>query len=351
MPIFMKFLLVFLLVMPISSQASVLYLESALAEYGPGDTFAADLYLDIGEECVNTIAAEIKYPFDHINVVDFIEGESIINLWVEKPGAEEIRKANESGALYFAGGMPGGYCGHVLGDPGRSNLVARVVFSIPGMIISDVKRDTIRLDFDKEKTEVFVNDGFGTKDKLETVGIEFKVVEGKTPAAKEWKKQISEDRVKPEPFVIEIRRDPGMFDNRFYAIFHTIDKQSGIDHYEILEARNVAAGKNSDDRTLFERFSRRISSAPEWKSAEMPYALEDQSLNSVIRIKAVDKAGNERFVEYIPPEEMRKAAGYSLEKIFFVLLLITAAVAFVLIAIYIHHRKKRKDALSQKEIQ
>ena len=35
-----------------------------------------------------------------------------------------------------------------------------------------------------------------------------------------------------------------------------------------------------------------------WEKVVSPYVLKDQSLNSVIRVKAVDRAGNERIVEF-----------------------------------------------------
>ena len=35
-----------------------------------------------------------------------------------------------------------------------------------------------------------------------------------------------------------------------------------------------------------------------WKEAATPYVLEDQSLKGIIKVRAVDKAGNERIAEY-----------------------------------------------------
>ena len=40
-----------------------------------------------------------------------------------------------------------------------------------------------------------------------------------------------------------------------------------------------------------------------WKVGDSPYLLEDQSLKSIIKVRAIDKAGNERIVEIIPEIE------------------------------------------------
>ena len=38
------------------------------------------------------------------------------------------------------------------------------------------------------------------------------------------------------------------------------------------------------------------------------------TLNSIIKVKAIDKAGNERLVEYIPPIEFQKPETVAIEK-------------------------------------
>ena len=59
--------------------------------------------------------------------------------------------------------------------------------------------------------------------------------------------------------------------------------------------------------------------AKDWRIAEGPYLLEDQSLESIIKVKAVDKAGNERMAQYLPE---RKPFPYSLLITFFLLVII-----------------------------
>ena len=42
-----------------------------------------------------------------------------------------------------------------------------------------------------------------------------------------------------------------------------------------------------------------------WIVTPSPYELKDQSLNSIIRVKAIDKAGNEHIATLIPDEAVR----------------------------------------------
>ena len=64
----------------------------------------------------------------------------------------------------------------------------RIIFSVPGLIVSDVERDVIKIDFDQAETKVLLNDGFGTEDELTVVGSEYKVGKTATQKTKDWKK-------------------------------------------------------------------------------------------------------------------------------------------------------------------
>ena len=83
----------------------------------------------------------------------------------------------------------------------------------------------------------------------------------------------------PQVFKPEISQDPLIFEGKYFLSFFAQDLTSGISHYEVLET-------NKEEGT--------------WKVTESPYLLEDQSLRSVIKVKAIDKAGNERITEIIP---------------------------------------------------
>ena len=81
------------------------------------------------------------------------------------------------------------------------------------------------------------------------------------------------DKELPEDFNPTIERVPNIFDGKYFIVFATQDKKSGINNYMIREG-------------TWGWFS----------TVESPYLLKNQTLDRKIFIKAVDKAGNERIV-------------------------------------------------------
>ena len=122
--------------------------------------------------------------------------------------------------------------------------------------------------------------GRGTPAKLNTGGAIFRVLAEKREVPEdEWQKLLEKDKIPPDPFEIKIGKEATVFEGKYFIAFSTIDKQTGIDYYEVKEGKRV------------------------WEKAESPHLLEDQSLRSKISVKAVDKAGNERISEYFPPKK------------------------------------------------
>src|SRR3989344_7008730 len=126
--LFMLFLATPYLLLPTPLSAATLSIDPETRSVGPGDTFVATLRLDtITGECVNAVTAEILYPKDWMNASAVSKGESLMSLWVEEPSVDR-----EQGRVFMSGGIPAGYCGRVQGDPGKTNVVAKIIFSIPG---------------------------------------------------------------------------------------------------------------------------------------------------------------------------------------------------------------------------
>jgi hypothetical protein len=148
-------------------------------------------------------------------------------------------------------------------------------------IFFKTKREgTANLRFSKE-SQVLLNDGLGTPAKLTGKEAVFAVLPGISEVPKkEWQEELEKDNIPPESFEIEIHQDPSIFEGKYFIIFSTTDKQTGLDYFEVKEGEK------------------------DWKRAESPYLLEDQTLQSIIKVRAVDKAGNERIAEYIPPKKI-----------------------------------------------
>lgn len=294
------FCLLFLFLLPTSAFASTLYMSPSESQFGPGDSFAVDIKLDVTGQCVNAVEAGITFPKDNVKLVDFIIGDSILNFWIEKPDSTKIGKANSEGKLSFSGGIPGGYCGRIPGDPGESNIIARLAFKIPGMIVSDKKPEKLNIDF-TDITQVLLNDGFGTKDNLDLKGSVINLLNAPATLKDDWQAQVEEDNIPPEPFIIELQSNPNIYNGQYYIDFYTIDRQSGIDHYEVLELRPGEKIGDKPKREISDYLFGYKNEALNWRPGEIPYLLFDQDLKSVISVKAIDKAGNERIVDYIPP--------------------------------------------------
>lgn len=279
-------------IVPIA-QAASLYIDPAFRSIGRGDSITMSVRLDTdeaAEECVNAVDGVITYP-DTLIPVDVSIGDSIFSMWVEQPKIDK-----EAHRITFAGGIPNGYCGRIAGDPRLTNTIVKLIFRSPGFLVgSSAGTSTAKVDFASETT-AYLNDGFGTKAELALYGSTIDLADDPSPVlVDDWREALAADDLPPEEFSIDdVQRNKTTFNGRYFIVFSTTDKQTGIDHYEVIE--------EPVSRLMSFEWGR--ADAP-WITARSPYQLEDQSLNSIIRVKAVDKAGNEYIATLIPDESMR----------------------------------------------
>lgn len=281
----------FFLYAPVTFAAS-LYMDPNSATLNRGDAATVAVRLDTDEaagECVNAIDGVITYD-ESITPVDISVGKSILSMWVEAP---VIHK--DTHTITFAGGIPNGYCGRVQGDPNLTNTIVELVFRAPGLQVGGGEaRKSAKVAF-ADTTAVYLNDGQGTKAALQTYGTEFTLNDGVGNEIKDpWTLTVGEDTISPEPFSVELRREGTTADGKYFIEFNTTDKQTGLDHYEVIE-------ETPADTSLF-RFG--AANSP-WVEARSPYVLQDQSLGRVVRVKAIDKAGNEYIATLVPDAVLR----------------------------------------------
>ncbi len=285
---------VFLLVsQTLSVQAASLYMDPPFSSIGRGDAITLSVRLDTDEaadECVNAVDAVIKYS-ENVVPADVSIGDSIFSMWVEQPKIDTVNRT-----ITFAGGIPNGYCGRVAGDPRLTNTIVQLIFRSPGFSIGQNLEgtSTAKIEFGPETT-AYLNDGLGTKAELALFGASVDL--SKNPGMElndPWRDAVVTDDVAPEPFSITLHKDEFAFSNKYFIAFNTSDKQTGIDHYEVME----------ESSTKFWAFEWGRADAP-WVVTRSPYVLEDQSLNSTIRVKAIDKAGNEHIATLVPDDTMR----------------------------------------------
>jgi len=237
---------------PRVSLAAKLFLNAKPADVGIGQQVQAQLLIDTENESVNAFEGRVTYSHDLLELQEVRESNSIVSFWIEPP-------AEQDSSIVFSGVTPGGY-------QGTSGILWTAVFKTkqagtPDLEIKDAK--------------ALLNDGMGTEASLTLEPFKLLIAEGATSEVHVAAEII--DYELPESFMPELARDQTVFDGKWFVVFATQDKKSGMDHFEITEVRS--------------------GSPRHWLMVESPYVLQDQELRSRIFIKAIDKAGNRRIVE------------------------------------------------------
>jgi hypothetical protein len=295
------------------------------ASLNRGDATKISIRLDTDEaagECINAVDAVISYS-ESIIPTDVSIGKSIFSMWVETP---VINK--EARTISFAGGIPNGYCGRVQGDPNLTNTLVEIFFRAPGLQVGGGEaRSSASVQF-TDATTAYLNDGLGTKASLNTLGANFTLSDNVgSEILDPWSMDVQSDDIAPEDFSASVE----LIGGEWFVVFNTTDKQTGISHYEVIE-------ESYKQSKLFDFGA---ANAP-WEISKYPsmHPLKDQSRNSVIRVKAIDKAGNE-YVATVPIDDAAREFALT-PKI--ILLTITGVLLFGLLLgiIYSFVRRRRK---------
>ena len=271
--------------------AATLYLDPASSTLARGDAEVISVRLDTDEvanECINAAEGVLQLS-GPVSAVDVSLGNSIFSIWVEPPSISADGKQ-----ITFAGGIPNGYCGRIAGDPRLTNNVFDIIVRTTAIASTDGSTITGSVNF-TEQTVAYLNDGFGTRAELQLFPKEITVLpQLSTDVLDPWRDLVAADTISPQPFSISLEKSSPSLRDRYYVTFSTTDKQTGIDRYEVIE----------ETTSRFSTFTWGSASAP-WVEARSPYVLKDQTLNSIIRVKAIDKAGNEYIATFVPDEAMR----------------------------------------------
>lgn len=310
------------------SLAATLYLDPGIATIYRGDAITTSIRIMPNQaegECINAADVVITYS-DNIQPVDISIGRSIFSVWVEDP---IINKENKT--ITLAGGIPNGYCGRVQGDPSLTNIIAEIVFRSPGLQIGVPEAgNTAVIDFAPE-TQVYINDGQGTKANLTTLPSTITLERTVGSAiADDWREAVRADNIPPEDFSISLEKDILAFNGRYFIVFTTTDKQTGLSHYEVMEEPFSDLGS----------FTWGGTDVP-WVRTVSPYVLKDQSLNSTIRVRAFDKAGNEYVATLIPDESMRTISATDRITYVAVGVAVVVVILIILLVVYIYRRRKK----------
>jgi len=262
-------------------EAAKLGLTSEIQEIGLSQQFQVDLVLDTENEEINAVEGKVIFPGDLLELKEIRDGNSIVNFWIERP------KVEQTGIIGFSGIIPGGYVG-------KKGLIFSAIFQSKneGEGIIEIR-----------EAKTLLNDGKGTEASLSNSNFQLSIL--KQPSIPQIPIPEIKDTDLPEDFKPEAARNLNIFEDRWFLVFATQDKGSGIDRYEVLENRK----QKIENR--------------EWIKADSPYLLKDQELKSYIYVKAVDKAGNERIATLSPQNPLKWYENY------FVLFIIIISMIFV----------------------
>lgn len=249
----------FLLFFPVAGFASQFFFDSKTQNFQVGQDFLVDIFINTQGEAVGAVEGIVVFPKDTFDIQDINNGNSVVSFWVQKPVVRE-------NSIDFSGVIPGGF----IGSRG-------LLFST---IISPKKVGDFKLDFSDFKA--LLNDGVGSESVAGKVSFQVSV------ASSIYEKTFSifeiKDTTAPESFVPEIAKEETLFGGKWFLVFSTQDKLSGIDYYEVKESKqNIVS-------LVLSRFVK----------TESPHILQDQKLQSFIFVKAVDKQGNKKIVTMRP---------------------------------------------------
>lgn len=284
---FLVFFIVAASCLPFFADAATLSVVPSAGQITVGQPFRVDVLLNTEGDSVNAVQGEISYPTNLFSLQTVNDGNSIVSLWINPP------EATSSSSVQFAGIIPGGF------DGSSGNLVS--------LIFNSVMTGTGTIFIDNAM--VLRNDGEGSP-------VSGTVMNAALTIASSSGGAISSpinSPITPNPFTPQIASDPNVFGGKYFLVFSTTDKGSGIDHYEVLEGST-------------------------WHIAQSPYLLQDQSLSSNIYVRAVDHAGN--FIVVEVPARNPKTIHQS-NVITFVIFGATALLVVLLFLIWSVRRKKR----------
>jgi len=298
----------FLMLSAATARAALLYIDPPAGSFAPGQDFEAVVRLDTQKACINAAQISLRYPNAILQAEDFKQADSIFPLWVDQGTIKQ-----NYGTVTFSGGVPGGYCGKIPGDTGETNELGTVIFRVATSAAQAGGLTTADINFLSD-TALFLDDGQGTTLTPSTTGAVYQITNHGSVTSSIWKQELANDKTPPEPFMIGIYRDASIFNGKYFITFSTIDKQTGVDHYETLE--QDASGNI---------IGTQMPAA--WKTAASPYLLADQTLKSIVMVRAIDKAGNQRTEVLVSqsPTNTNMPILYSIVSVSIAFALITAA--------------------------
>lgn len=256
-------IIIVILFVPQIALAAVFGFSPNSGAYQQNKSATVAVVINTEGQSINAFSGKVSVPKSVAKIVSINDARSVSTFWVNRPVADN------DGNITFRGVIPGGF----KGSSGVLFELNLEILSQGSISITDI--------------EALLNDGFGTP--ANTSSNKFSVeiqaqddkaenqVDGQTPVI------TLEDLTPPELFVAQVVQDGLAFDGKWFVIFSTIDRESGLAYYEVQETKQKEPDKDK------------------WERAESPYVLKDQSRKSYVFIRAVNGSGKEQVVVIKPP--------------------------------------------------
>ncbi len=205
-------------------------------------SFLVEVWFEAKDQKINALEGNILLDKNLI-LEQILETETTISLWIEKPQLKDDK-------IIFAGIIPGG-----LEEKAK-------IFTLK---LKSKESGEALISFNNLKA--LINDGYGTEDKVISENLKINI---KEKALAQEEKFV--DEIPPRILEYQITKIPEIYGNKWVLVFRGIDKESGVDRYEIKEDEN-------------------------FYPAESPYLIKNQLLNKPIFLKVIDKFNNETIIK------------------------------------------------------
>lgn len=238
---------------PVISHAAVFKTIPSDPQVGVGDQVRMSVVLDTEHASLNAVSGTLVFDSSLASVDAIYSGESFVSLWVEKP------HVTADGIISFAGMIPGGI---------ESSHVA--LFQV---VLTTKKTGEL---------VVLCNNTESYRNTADAETVSTKVAETRVLVSGEKTQSENQyavvDTQPPQSFTLTRTKDEHLFDGKWFLVFETEDKGSGIAGYRVCESlfRGCVDGSS-------------------------PYELQKQHIFFVVRVHAIDVVGNTRTALLFSP--------------------------------------------------
>jgi hypothetical protein len=298
----LSFVLVFISV-SYATAAELTFSPSQLVR-GTSDIYAVDLILDTQGEDINVLEASLSYPLESFILKDVLTGDSVINFWIQKP-------LSKDGLIHFSGSIPAGYTGS------KGKVITLLLQpQLTGAVLN------LGILGDKDNpSRVFLNDSLATEKIIPAHSVSFNL----SSTVSNGGVVNLTDKIKPDIFDIAIASSNTLPPNKVFVVFHTEDKGSGIDRYEMAQADT--AEELSNNANLL------------WQKVVSPVVINLAQTRRFLAIKAFDHSNNFTLaVADLKPSQNKTI----FQNPFTVAVILSIIILLILSFIFYSHRRKNK---------